>query len=191
MYAIPEQFTAGNKAYIASLMEVAQTALAGAERLALLNLNTARSSLQESGSRAAAMLEAKDVKDLVGTPGSVAKPALERIATYSRSVYEINSDTMAELGKLFEGQYAELYKQVSSSLEKAAKNAPAGSDMAVAAVKSALTAASSTYETINKAVKQVVEIADANLSAAASGTMKAVGATEMIPKSRKAAAQAA
>lgn len=183
MYAIPDQLAAGNKACIDSLMTIAQAALANAERMALLNLNTVRTSLQESASRATAMLEAKDAKELIGTHTGFARPALERLAIYSRSVYEINAGMMGELGKLFEGQYAEMYKQVSSSLEKAAQSAPAGSDVAIAAVKSALSAAGSTYETINKAMKQMAEIADTNLA------MKA--ASDAAPKSRKAAVQVA
>ena len=37
-----EQFTAANKATVDSLLSVANTALASAERIAALNLNTAR-----------------------------------------------------------------------------------------------------------------------------------------------------
>ena len=46
------------------------------------------------------------------------------------------------------------------------KNAPAGSDVAVAAVKSMLAAANSAYDNLTKVAKQATEIAEANVSAA-------------------------
>ena len=47
MSATPEKFVAANKVAVESLLSVANTALASAERLAALNLNTARSSLED------------------------------------------------------------------------------------------------------------------------------------------------
>ena len=46
------------------------------------------------------------------------------------------------------------------------KNAPAGSDVAVAAVKSMLAAANSAYDNFTKVAKQATEIAEANVAAA-------------------------
>ncbi|MGE5639381.1 MAG: phasin family protein, partial [Clostridia bacterium] len=46
------------------------------------------------------------------------------------------------------------------------KNAPAGSDVAVAAVKSMLAAANSAYDNLTKVTKQATEIAEANVNAA-------------------------
>ena len=51
-------------------------------------------------------------------------------------------------------------------LDKYAKNAPAGSDVAIAAVKSALAAANSAYDSFAKVAKQATEIAEANIAAA-------------------------
>src|SRR5574343_2003387 len=45
-----EQFIAANKATVDSLLAVANTALASAERIAALNLNTARSALEDTAS---------------------------------------------------------------------------------------------------------------------------------------------
>ena len=41
MFTTPEQFAAANKATVDSLLSLANTALASAERIAALNLNTA------------------------------------------------------------------------------------------------------------------------------------------------------
>ena len=54
-----------------------------------------------------------------------------------------------------------------------AKNAPAGSEGIVTLVKSAMTAANSAYDQVNKATKQAVEVAEANIAAAAKSTRPA------------------
>lgn len=48
MYTVPEQLASSNKANIEALLTIANTAFASAERLAALNLNTARSILEDS-----------------------------------------------------------------------------------------------------------------------------------------------
>lgn len=184
-YAIPEQVAAANKANVEAMLTLANTAFASIERIAALNLNTARTLLEDAVSNTKTLLSIKDVQELATIQGALAQPALEKAVAYSRSVYEIATQTQEELSKVFESQYSEASKNVSAALDKAAKNAPAGSDVAVAAVKSAIAAANSAYDNISKAAKQVAEIAEANVSAATSATVKAVGTS--APKAKKAA----
>ena len=61
-----------------------------------------------------------------------------------------------------------------------AKNSPAGSEAAVAVMKSAVAAANNAFESVQKAVKQASEVAEANVNAMASS---ATGAAK--PTSRK------
>ena len=184
MYATPEQLNATSKANIEALLTLANTAFASAERLAALNLNTARTMLEDSVANAKTLFGVKDIQELANVQSSLAQPSLEKAIAYSRGVYEIATQTQDELSKVFEAQFAELNKNVSSVLDKAAKNAPAGSDVAVAAVKSAIAAANSAYDSMTKAAKQVAEIAEANVAAATSATVKAVATA---PKAKKAA----
>jgi hypothetical protein len=95
---------------------------------------------------------------------------MEKAIAYSRSLYEVAAQTNGELAKFLEAQAAEFNKNLVGLLDKVSKNAPAGSDVAVAAVKSALAAASTAYESFNKVAKQATEIAEANFAAATSGT---------------------
>ncbi|MEC5399983.1 phasin family protein [Uliginosibacterium sp. H1] len=186
MFATPEQFAATNKAGVETLLTLANTAFAGAERIAALNLNTARSILEDSVASSKALLGAKDVQELVSLQSSLAKPAVEKVVAYSRSLYEISSELQGELSKIFEVQLSEVNKNVSAVLDKAAKSAPAGSDVAVAAMKSAIAAANSAYDSMSKAAKQVAEMTEANMAAATDATVKAVGVT--ASKAKKAAA---
>jgi len=51
-------------------------------------------------------------------------------------------------------------------MERELRDAAAGSDVAVAAVKSMLAAANSAYDNLTKVAKQATEIAEANVAAA-------------------------
>jgi phasin family protein len=186
MSVTTEQLANANKANVETLLTIANTAFASAERLAALNLNTARAILEDSVANAKALLAVKDVQQLVSLQTTLAQPAVEKAVAYSRSVYEIATQTQEELSKVVEVQFSEMNKNVASALDKAAKNAPAGSDVAVAAVKSAIAAANSAYDSMTKAAKQVAEIAEANVAAATTATVKAVG-TNAAPKAKKAA----
>jgi len=192
MYTTPEQFSTANKANVESMLSFANTAFASAERIAALNLNMARTLLEDSVASAKSLMGAKDAQELMSLQTNLAQPALDKAISYSRNLYEIATQTQEEFGKIFESQFAEVNKNVASALDKAAKNAPAGSDVAVAAVKSAIAAANSAYDTMTKAAKQVAEITEANVAAATSATVKAVGASAAAsaaaaPKARKAA----
>lgn len=177
MFTTPEQFAAANKATVDSLLSLANTALASAERVAALNLHTARALIEDGMSNTKALLGAKDVQEAMSVQASLAQPNVEKAVAYSRSVYEISAQTQEEISKIVESQFTEFNKSVATLLDKAAKSAPAGSDVAVAAVKSAIAAANSAFDSMNKAAKQVAEIAEANVAAATNATVQAVGAT--------------
>jgi len=187
MFATPEQFANTNKSSVEALLTLANTAFASAERLAALNLNTARSLLEDSVSSAKTLLGVKDIQGFVSLQTTLAQPAVEKAVAYSRSIYEIATQTQEEVSKIVESQFAETNRNVASALDKVAKNAPAGSDVAVAAVKSAIAAANSAYDSMTKAAKQVAEITEANVAAATSATVKAVGTASNAAKVRKAA----
>jgi hypothetical protein len=87
-------------------------------------------------------------------------------------VYELAAQNQAEFTRFAEVQASEVNKNVVGLLDKFAKNAPAGSDVAVAAVKSALAAANSAYDSLSKVAKQATEIAEANFSAATTAVTK-------------------
>ena len=136
-----EQFLAANKAAVDSLLSVANTALASAERIAALNLNTARASLEDSVSGAKAVLGAKDAQEAASIQAALVQPAVEKAVAYSRSVYEITSQTQEELGKMVQAQFGDFQKSVASLADQIAKSAPAGSEGAVAAIQNAIAAA--------------------------------------------------
>src|SRR5512140_2057433 len=155
MYATPEQCAAANKASVDALFSIAQAQFAAFERLSALNFNTTKTAFEDSVSQAKALLSVKDAQEFVNLSATSAQPALEKAIAYSRNV--------SEVAKLAEAQAAEMNKTVVSLMDKLTKNAPAGSDVAVAAVKSAMAAANSAYDSFTKVVKQATDMAEANV----------------------------
>jgi phasin family protein len=179
----PEQLAATNEANVAAALSLASSAFANAERLTALNLNTARVTLDDSVACVKALLAAKDPQEFLSLQSTLAQPMVEKSVAYARGVYEIASQAQEELSKLVEGQVADLNKNLAAALEKAAKSAPAGSDVALAAVKSAIDAANSAYGNVTKAVKQMTEAAEANAAAMTSATVTATAPAKRTKKS--------
>jgi phasin family protein len=166
VYVTPEQIQAANKANVETFLAVANAQFAALEKLASLNAGVVKTAFEDSIANTRALLGAKDVQEFVSLQNSFAQPAIEKAIAYSKNVYEVASGANAELSKVAERRVAEWNENFVSLLDKVSKNAPAGSDVAVAAVKSMLAAANSAYDNFNKVAKQATEIAEANVSAA-------------------------
>ena len=180
MYVTPEQIQAANKANVETILAVANAQFAAIEKFASLQAGAMKSAFEDSMANTRALLGAKDVQEFVSLQNSFTQPAIEKAIAYSKSVYEVATEANAELGKVAERRVAEWNENFVSLLDKVSKNAPAGSDVAVAAVKSMLAAANSAYDNLNKVTKQATEIAEANV-AAATETVKG------LAKAKKAA----
>ena len=180
MYVTPEQIQSANKANVEAFLAVANAQFAAFEKLASIQANAVRNAFEDSIANTRALLNAKDVQEFVSLQNSFAQPTVEKAIAYSKSVYEVATGANAELSKVAERRVAEWNENFVSLLDKVSKNAPAGSDVAVAAVKSMLAAANSAYDNLTKVAKQATEIAEANVAAA---TDTARG----LSKSKKAA----
>jgi phasin family protein len=161
-----EQFAASNKATVDSLLAVANTALATAERIAALNLGAARTALEDSATATRAVLGAKNPNEAAALQSSLVQPAVEKAVSYSRSLYEISSESQQQLAKMLETQFADFQKQVAGLVEQATKAAPAGSEGIVAAMQGAIAAANSAFSNMTTMTKQFAETAQANITAA-------------------------
>jgi phasin family protein len=180
----PEQVLASQKANLETFFGLTNKAFEGVEKIVELNLQTAKTSLSEVADTTRAALAVKDVQELFALQAGLLQPAAEKAAAYSRHLYDIAAATNAELTKVAEATTADTQKKFTALVDTAVKNAPAGTENAVALVKSAVAAANNAYETVQKAAKQATDIAEANFQAV---TSTAVKATQAATKSRKAA----
>lgn len=166
LYPTPENLSEAQKQNIDAMMKLSQKAFEGVEKMVELQLNAARSSLQETSEKFKALMSVKDAQEMVSIHKD-ATPSAEQALAYSRTVYDIASQTSSEVQRLIDAQISDANKKLVDALDEFARNAPAGSEGIVAMMKSSLTAANSAYETANKAARQVVEMAERNMNAAA------------------------
>ena len=167
MYQAPEQLIALNKANLEAAARFAGVALQGAERLVDLQLKAAKEAFADGIENAKALASVKDPRELASFRESFTQPRLDKATALARSFYDVAAATQAEFGKLVEAQVAEFNRQVVAILDGIVKNAPAGSDLGIAAMKSAIAAANTAYDSLSKAAKQMTEATQSNLQAVA------------------------
>ena len=188
MYNATEQFAEMNKAGYDNAVKLASLSLEKAERLAKLNLQAAKVALEQGVSSANAVASIKDVQQFVAVRAKLTEAGVQNALGYSRGVYQIASEAQADFSALAEQAWATYTKGMAAWVEKAAKNAPAGSDVAVTALKSTVAATTAAFDQFSKATKQVVSFADASMRAASANAANvAKAATTTTTKGRKAA----
>jgi len=170
MVQFNEQITALGKSQLENALKLAEISVQGFDRLAALQLNTAKSAFADGLKTTKQFSSVKDPSELSAIATTLSQPAWEKAQAYARSVYEVAATTQAEVSALVEQQIGELNKSVVSALDTVLKNAPAGSEAAVTAVKSAIQSANAAYESVLKATKQVAAITESNVSTIAAQT---------------------
>lgn len=166
----PEDFA---KTGINFALFFANTTFDSIERLFLLNLAASRSVFETTISNVTTLLGATDINSFVALQKQLAKPNLDKGMEYSRNVIAIAAEAKDKIAKEVETHVADANVKVSGLVEKALASAPAGSEVAVAAVKSAIKSANEAYAGLNKAAKQASEVAEASVAAITDATVKA------------------
>ena len=179
-----EQMLAAQKANIETLFGLTTKAFEGVEKLVELNVTASRAALAEAADATQSVLGVKDAQELLALQAGLFQPLAEKTAAYSRHLYDITTATSSEFSKAVEGQFAEAQQKFLSVVDNASRNAPAGSETAVAVFRSAVAAGSNALESVQKAVKQATDVAEANFNAVAS---QAVNASKSAGKAKRAA----
>jgi phasin family protein len=172
MAQIPEQLSLWQKAAIDASIAYAQTALTSAEQLLRLNLEAARTALEQQAQAARDLLTTNDPQELAQLRTRLAQNSMEKTASYAQGVYELVSQTQAQLAGLAEQQFARVNEQF---LKYAAPGSTApGSEVTAAAVQSSLAASAAMMENLNRATKQFADLSEATIRAAASNMVRTV-----------------
>ena len=136
LYPTPENLSEAQKQNIEAMMKLSQKAFEGIEKMVDLQLNAARASLQETSEKFKALMSVKDASDVMNINKNLATPSAEKALAYSRTIYDIASQTSGEVQRLIDAQIAEANKKLVDALDEFAKSAPAGSESVVAMMKS-------------------------------------------------------
>ncbi len=172
-----DQVMASQKASLETLFGLTNKAFEGVEKLVELNVQASKAALSETANHSQAVMSVKDAQELLALQAGLMQPLAEKTAAYSRHLYDIASGTTAEFTKAFEGHTAEFQSKFVNLVDSAAKNAPAGSETAVAVMKGAVAAATNAFESVQKAVKQATDLAEANLNAVSNTAVSAAKTT--------------
>ncbi|MGP1615989.1 MAG: TIGR01841 family phasin [Pollutimonas bauzanensis] len=193
MSAIPQQVLANQKATLDNFLAIQGTFFGGFEKLIDLNLKVIKATLDEVAQKSQQAIEVKDAQEALAFTSALVQPGAEKALAYSKHVYDIVSGIQVDLSKLTEEQIAQGQQQVSAAIDQLAKNAPTGSEGAVALLKSSLATANSAYESVAKATRQAADAAESNITAATNATFKAASdaaeaAKSGAPRARRSAA---
>jgi phasin family protein len=171
-----DQITNSTKANMDTAMDLSHKSFAGFEKMVELNMAAAKALMTESFEFAQTMLAAKDVQQVVALQSSLVTPMTEKSAAYGRHVYGIAIETSAEFTKAMEGKVAESQKAFTQAMDTMVKNAPAGSESAVAVLKSALASSQSAIESAQTAAKKAMAMAESNVTAVTEQALSAAAA---------------
>nr|MBF0686120.1 TIGR01841 family phasin [Pseudomonas sp.] len=181
MSAFPPQFLASQKATIDAFLALQNTAFSGFEKLVDLNLRVVKATLDETTQKAQEALALEDPQQAIAYVTTLAaQPGAEKALAYSKHVYDIMSGVQTEVGRLTETQLAAGQKNLAEAIEVLTKNAPAGSESAVAFMKSSLATANAAYDSLSRVAKQAADVTESNITAAANATFDAAAANASL-----------
>ena len=160
-----EQFISANKDNLQAIQGATTQAYAGVEKLVELNLAASKAALGESFNHFQAMFSVKTPQELLALQSEFFKPVAEKSAAYLQHVQTIATESGAEFTKTVESKVVEAQKAFDSAVENMEKNAPAGTETAVAAFRNALTTGQKAVDSAQASAKKAVEAAQTNFAA--------------------------
>lgn len=176
MFITADQISATNQANFDAVKGLSTKSFAGVEKLVELNLAAAKAMMTESFNHAQGLLSAKDLQSAFALQTAMVAPMAEKSVAYGRHVYGIAVEAGAEFTKALEGKSVEAQKAFNQVIENVSKNAPAGSESAVAVLKSALASSQNAIESAQSAAKQALAMAESNVSAVTEQALNAAAA---------------
>ena len=188
----PEKFAADYQSGIAAWFAIARPAIHGFEAVVELNLQAAKTALEEYEDKLKNVFNVSN--PAAGFAQQVAAPqeAAGKAVAYSRHLFDIAVSTQAEWSKIGQAQYEQTDKRVKDVFGELTKHAPAGSAPVVAALNSALSAATAAADSVRAAAGQAIEAAQSGFDAvsetAARGGKQTAAAARKDTASRESAA---
>lgn len=169
----PEQFASAQKANLEAVNVASTKAYAGLEKLVELNMAASKAVMAESFAHVQALMEAKDPQAIMALQAGLVAPLAQKTVAYGRHVQAIVTEATGDFTKAMEVKAAESQKAVEKVMENITKNAPAGSESAMAVLKTAMASSQNAMESVQKAAKQAVSMTEASMNAATEQALNA------------------
>ncbi len=177
MFSNQEQFAAATKAHFEAQLQMitalTSKAFEGVEKVIELNMSAAKSSLQELSESGKGIGAAKDPQEFLANATAQLQPNAEKMLDYGRQLSEIAGSLHPELAKAAEAQVAQTRQNLAELLAQAAKNAPPGSENAIAMLQSILGNADNSFDQLMKTTRDAVETMQNNVKASTGQAPKA------------------
>ena len=178
MFSNLEKFSSATNALFESQFStfnaLASKVVEGGEKAIALNIAAAKAYAEESNVVAQQMFSAKDPQAFFALVATQAKLNADKAASYGSHLTEIVSSIKADFTKAAEAQIADSKTKVTALVDEVIKNAPAGSENAVAMLKSVVSNANAGYEQLTKTTRQAVETVEAHVAKATDQLSQAV-----------------
>lgn len=186
MFSFSEQISTATKthfeAQLAMINALTSRTFEGVAKVIELNVNAAKASLEESAASTKQLLSAKDAQEFFTLSANQVQPNAEKVLSYGRHLAGIASSTQAEFTKVAEERITEVRNSVNALVGEVTKNAPAGSENAVALLKSAFGHVNAGYDQLAKTTKQAVGALETNLTTVTNQISQAVEKTVSAKK---------
>ncbi|GAB6050967.1 phasin family protein [Hydrogenophilus islandicus] len=182
-----EQLANNQRKISEAWLTIANQNFALGEKLTNMTLEMLRGNMERFAQQSQTLVAQKDPQAAWQEVQKFVTGNVEELMNQQRKVAELLKQHRNELSKVAEEQINAINKEIADLLDNLAKSAPAGSEVAINAAKSALAATSAAYENIQKAFQQVNEIVEANLTAATNAATKAVSTAAQTAQKAAAA----
>lgn len=169
-----EKLVTKSKATLEAAQTLATKGHAHLEKLIDLNMATSKKALGESFAHAKAVLSAKDAQEVAALQANLVKPLTEKSATYAQNFQKIIPGANTEFTKAAQSSMADVHQEFETLMENVTKNAPAGTESAIAFFNNVMTASQSAFISAQSSAKIAVEAAQANFTETTAQAVDAV-----------------
>lgn len=136
--------------------------LASTEKVIELNMNAARTSVQENATLANQVLASQSTNDLQLIFGALPQATSTKAVAYGHHLTSIAADACTEIARSTQSEVSEMTNRICSLIDQASRNLPAGSENVAALTKAVMTTANSGYEQVVKTAEQAAHTIEEN-----------------------------
>lgn len=152
------------EASLSTAFELADLSFSQVERLTQLNLEQAKVNAELTKDKLNSVLEIKDPAQALELVKAILEDSAKHMAGFAATAFELTQEFQAETAAFTEGHFDHAHASVNKALAENLKNAPAGSEAAVSAVKTAVDAGNKALAEARKNAKKAAELAQEGLA---------------------------
>ena len=172
------------EASLNAAFELANLSFSQVERLSQLSFEQAKFNAEVAKDQLDAVLEIKDPAHALELAKSILEQSAKNIAGYAATTLELTQEFQHESAAFVEGHFDHAHSTVNKALAENLKNAPAGSEAAVSAVKAAVEAGNKALAEARKNAKKAADLAQEGLAKLKEHAPKAAAKAPVRRKAR-------